>query len=415
MSNINDEMKATADYAIKSAKEMFGQELGYTEQNIDKLDNLLDQAYQSFGNLPKDEKTKSAINRTANIWGSYLGEFMRLKWGGTWIQKGSERFVSINNIEFSSINFVYQKITNHPEYTAEKYLSEAESKIHPLLITPALSQNLSENISQTKEQDYINRPQKTVMINKTLIYIIASIGVFLLVIIFCMLGYMIFKIGGTSAFGNIDSTPSSNTNNPTEETIAAANPYPTYTQYPTTTPYPSYTPNATYTPFPSYTPNPTYTQLPTLIPTETQKPIVPTQALIPSPTSVPDNPTNIPNPPTQPPIPTQWYPEPTATSSVPIDITCWSEPSVVSGTGGMVTFYGALQQGGQFINTGPMNVSWQAYRGSGSCGASGGSSPRSCEGHYAMVLPHSCASVQVRIFSVNGNSYYDCPTSFCAP
>jgi hypothetical protein len=26
--------------------------------------------------------------------GSYLGEFMRLKWVGTWIQKGTERLIS---------------------------------------------------------------------------------------------------------------------------------------------------------------------------------------------------------------------------------------------------------------------------------------------------------------------------------
>jgi hypothetical protein len=55
------------------------------------------------------------------------------KWDGTWILKGSERLISIKNIEFSPIRFVYQKITSHPEYSAEKFIIEAESKIYPSL------------------------------------------------------------------------------------------------------------------------------------------------------------------------------------------------------------------------------------------------------------------------------------------
>ena len=95
MPNINDEMKATADYAIKFAKEKFGQGLDFSEQDIGKLDNLLAQAYQSFSSRVKDEKRSKAIFRTANVWGSYLGELMRYKWGGTWILTGSERLITI--------------------------------------------------------------------------------------------------------------------------------------------------------------------------------------------------------------------------------------------------------------------------------------------------------------------------------
>src|SRR4030066_804045 len=126
MSNIKKEMKEAADYAIKAGRERFGQELDFSEQSIDKLDNLLEQAYQSFFNLPKNKKTSKALTLTANIWGSYLGEFMRLKWGGTWIHNGSERFVLIKRNRFSPIKFVYQKISSHPEYSVRYYLFRAE-------------------------------------------------------------------------------------------------------------------------------------------------------------------------------------------------------------------------------------------------------------------------------------------------
>src|SRR4030042_3937938 len=100
MSTINDEMKATAEYAIKAAEQRFQQELDYSEQSIATLDNILEQIYWGFSFHPKDEAEGGLIYNTAMIWGSYLGEYLRLKWGGTWTLKGSDRIISITNIEF---------------------------------------------------------------------------------------------------------------------------------------------------------------------------------------------------------------------------------------------------------------------------------------------------------------------------
>jgi hypothetical protein len=41
MSDIKDEMKATADNAMKIAKEKFGQDLEYSDQSIEKLEDSL--------------------------------------------------------------------------------------------------------------------------------------------------------------------------------------------------------------------------------------------------------------------------------------------------------------------------------------------------------------------------------------
>jgi hypothetical protein len=199
MANFNDEMKALANYAIRAAKEKFGQELDFSGQSIDKLENLLELAYQSFFYIPKDEKTRNAISRTANIWGSYLGEFMRLKWGGTWIEKDSERFVYINNREFSPISYIYQRITNHPENSVEKYLTEAERKIFPSQVISPQSQNLFENNNRLEGAKINNQSNNIVRIDKNLIYILASIGGVLLVIVACVIGYMIRITSGMLA------------------------------------------------------------------------------------------------------------------------------------------------------------------------------------------------------------------------
>jgi hypothetical protein len=334
MSNINGEMKAAADYAIKSAKEKFGQELDYSDQSIEKLENLLEQAYRSFFNLPKDEKTSNAISRTANIWGIYLGEFMRLKWGGTWILKGSERFISINNIEFSPVGWVYQKITIHPEYSLENYLIDTKRIIYTSVINPQHSQYLSENIGQPKKQISIKRSVIPVTLDKHLLFTLAGIGGILVVLVAFTIGFRTIKTGRISAFGLIASATSSNTNNPVEKTLVSTTSYSINNQHPTVTPLPTYPTFPTFTPHPSYTPYLTYTQIAILTPTEMQKPFVPVPTLAPtmSPTSVPVNPTIEPIPPTK-------LSSPPATGPPVVIESCEIDPfKVVAGHNVTITF-----------------------------------------------------------------------------
>lgn len=201
MSNINDEMKAAANYTIKATKEKFGQELDFSEQSIVKLEDFLEQAYQSLSSRIKDEKTNNSIARTANAWGSYLGEYMRLKWGGTWILKGKERILSIKNIEFAPIEFVYQKITSHPEYSVKDYCGEAEKKVLPPQIVLPQSQKTFEDINQSIAKTATSQSQNTVKINKKLIFAIAGIGGILLITAICIVGFLVFNMskGGDRA------------------------------------------------------------------------------------------------------------------------------------------------------------------------------------------------------------------------
>ena len=335
MSDVNDEMKAVADYAIKSAKERFGQVLDFSEQSIALLENILEKIYWGFSSHPKEDGKGGVIFNTAVIWGSYLGEYMRLKWGGKWVLKGSDPLVSITNNEFSPINLVYQKITIHPEYRLENYLSETNRKLYKSAINPKQSQSQSENISQPKKQVSIKQSKKPVTIDKRLIYTLAGIGGVFLVIVASIIGYSMIKSGGLAAFGFIASATISNTDIPLAETLVTATSSSTSTQVPTTTTMPTYTPNPTITPSPSYTPSLTYTQIPTLAPTDTQTPFIPTKTRTPrnTPTSVPTDtaiPPTQPPPPTVPPPTTTQPPPPTATEPPPIVIaSCEINPSTV--------------------------------------------------------------------------------------
>lgn len=321
MSNINDEMKASADNAIKAANERFGQKLDFSEQSIAKLENLLVQIYWSFSNHAVDKGEGGEIFKTANIWGSYLGEYMRLKWGGTWILKGSDPLISIKNITFSPISLVNLKITSHPEYRVENYLIETKRIIYSSGINPQQSQELSENIDQPKKQISINQSSKPETIDKHILFTLAGIVGILLIIVASIIGYKNIKAGGISAFGLIASTTNATTNIPSEKTLVTTTSYSINSQNPTVTTLPTYTPNPTFTLHPSFTPHPTNTRIASMTPTETQKPFVlkPTLAPRMSPTRVPVIPTNTPAP-----------PKPTATEPAPVGVeSCEINPFTV--------------------------------------------------------------------------------------
>ena len=271
MSKINDLMKASSDYAIIEAKERFGQVLDFSEESIVKLESILEQVYQHFANLTKDEETNKAITDASVLWGSYLGEYIRVKWGGTWIGKGSDRLVSITNIKFSPINLVYQKITSHPEYSVEIYLNETKRIIYSSVLYPQKSQYLSENIGQPQEQVSEKQSKLPVVLDKQLLFSIAGIGGVLLVIAVFVIVYINMKPGHTSASGLLTSTISPNTDVSVKKTLVTATNFSLTTQNSTVTPLPTYTPRPTLTPRPSFTPYTTSTQIAALSPTATQK------------------------------------------------------------------------------------------------------------------------------------------------
>jgi hypothetical protein len=330
---------------------------------------------------------------------------MRLKWGGTWMLKGSEEILSITNIEFSPISLVFQKITKHPEFSVENYINEAKSRVHISVFTSQESQAPPKTIDQPKKE-IPSKPSKVpVKIDRRLLYTIAGIGGLVLVIVACIIGYTMIKSGGLSAFGLIASATSANTSTPIEPTIVTATAEATDTPVPTVTPLPTYTPIPTYTPSPSLTPSLTYTQIATFIPTETQTPVPPTRTRAPtrSPTSVPVIPTNPPIPPTVPP-PTSTQPRPpTATQPPPIVIaSCEINPSTVpAGNNVTISFIVHFSSGAP--GYGFSVVFSPEFPGQSGCSGNddNGDSIASCDGSSGL-LPSS-TSVDVTFISSVGN------------
>ena len=331
MSDIDNEMKAVADYAIKAARDRFGQELDYTDKSLPLLETILEKIYWGFSGHSKDGGEGGLIYNTAIIWGGYLGEYMRLYWGGTWILKGSDRLVSIGHFEFSPISMVYQKITSHPEYRLEDYLNDTRRILDTPVMYPQHAQYPSGNFGQFVKQIKSEDTKKTVAIDKHLIYAIVGIGGIFIVIIASIIGFLKIRSGGIPAVGFIPSVTSTNTTIPTEAILDTATASSTYTQSPTITTLPTYTPRPTVSPSPSSTPSPTLTQTLTSTPTETEIPF-PTRTRTPTRTSTsrPAVPTDTPIPPTV--TPTQLIiprtPTPTSIPASPTNTQVPTEPPI---------------------------------------------------------------------------------------
>jgi hypothetical protein len=250
MTTITEDMKETADYAIKSAQDRYQKDLDFSEQSLPILENILTKISWEFsGTLEKAGEGGLAYNQ-ALIWGSYLGEYMISKWGGKWIQRDSDRLISINHILFFPIKFVHQKITAHPEYNVEDYIKEVRKMIDTSAINPQEAQFEITKSARFNERLAAESSPKPFRINRRSILMAAGMIGAVAIIAGVIAGFWASSSGGQSAFGLMGQE--TRTDTPTES-------IPSETQRPTDTPL------STATPLPTSTPLPTQTSTPVLV------------------------------------------------------------------------------------------------------------------------------------------------------
>jgi hypothetical protein len=414
MPDVNSNMKATAEYAIKSAHSRFNLNFDYSENSITALDSILEKMYWGFSGHINKKGNDGLIYNTATIWGSYLGEYMRRRWGGTWKQKGTEQVIAINGKEFSPINFVYQRITGHFNYKLEDYLFETHQVLGPVQGSGRQEQYIQDLSEALDKKNSYPRDGKPVLNKKILLYVAFSLG-FLLVISVGIIVFASFFNHGLPASGVLARGTLTATHTPAEITTLPA------TEIQPTTPAPAAILVSSHTPIPSHslppssTPFLTSTQPASLTPTQTHTP-APTDTSIPysSPvstdTAVP--PTHTPHPATSTSAPTSTatqVPRPTDTLPPPTILSCGVSPSTVA-----VGEQTALKFTVQFSVPGyDMSVSSFTpgdLPGQQGCydANSDGDASASCSGFSGYLPPGT--QVRVEIHTPLGN----CPTSYQA-
>jgi competence protein ComEC len=130
--NTNSQMQKLSEYAVRVASEKFGKSLDYTENSLADFEALLQQAYERFSSPGSGEKTsEEAIKKTAGVWGSYLGELMRRKWGGKWIISETDVRLTINGITYFPLQQVYQRIKLGNQFSIKQYIADVASDLRP--------------------------------------------------------------------------------------------------------------------------------------------------------------------------------------------------------------------------------------------------------------------------------------------
>jgi hypothetical protein len=392
MSTINEEMKETADYAIKSAKSRYKKDLDFSDQSITILENILSKISWGFSGPVDDASEGGLAYNHALIWGSYLGEYMISKWGGKWIQRDSDRAISINDILFFPIKFVYQKITDHPEYNVEDYIDESRKIIYTSVINPQDALFEIANSERFKEQLASESSRMPFTIDRHSIFMVAGILGAMVIIAGVITGFLRLRSGGQPASGTIGQATRTSTHAQIVPTITASS---TNTRIPTEKALPTSTRLPTETITPTYTPSATQTKSPSLTPSVTATLLFPKNTLPhwTTPTATRPPPTSTPQPPTVPPIVIQ---------------SCEVNPSTVTSSFNQkITFIVHFSAPGyQFTanNDGPFN-------GQGGCQGvdDNADSVAYCDGWSGELPDHT--TVDVLITSPVGN----CTTSYHSP
>src|SRR5436309_15682385 len=78
--DISAMMLAFADEAVKMGREGFEVELDFSEGSLQKVEEILSQLSTEM----PESATDASIDEMSKMWGGYLGEVVRRRWGGEW-------------------------------------------------------------------------------------------------------------------------------------------------------------------------------------------------------------------------------------------------------------------------------------------------------------------------------------------
>ncbi|MBI9073873.1 MAG: hypothetical protein JEZ02_00585 [Desulfatibacillum sp.] len=136
ITNINESMKGYADMAVQFAQNFYETELDYSEESLQKVDEVI-AAYRS-GQIfdPKDltEEQEQDLWIFSKMIGGYVGEVIIRHLGGTWLtQKLDDLNLTIdlniaNQLEGSPPELVFQCLTE-PFRCIATYYAEAKASL----------------------------------------------------------------------------------------------------------------------------------------------------------------------------------------------------------------------------------------------------------------------------------------------
>jgi hypothetical protein len=205
--NSNLQMQQLAAKAVIEARDKFGVSLDFSENSLNQLDSLLQQAHERYKQLSFNDKPPNIpIENTIRVWGSYLGEVIRRRLGGDWIVEQKIVFLHIGGRRLDPLGQVRSRIVNGPQYNSKNYLQGLMSGNQEILKEPPKGPMFNKN----ETQSLLN---KKGTINRWSIYITALIGAIILLCM-CFIGVWILFRQGTLAIPSERNSSTLQVSNP---------------------------------------------------------------------------------------------------------------------------------------------------------------------------------------------------------
>ncbi len=118
-------MEVFAIDAVHAARSSHGVELDYSSDSVRDLDQILERANQTL-RMPED-----TFFAFPDMWGGYLGEVIRRKWGGQWLIPSDGPFkdqicLAVRGETISPPMQVLRRVTNGDEANLPSYLAALE-------------------------------------------------------------------------------------------------------------------------------------------------------------------------------------------------------------------------------------------------------------------------------------------------
>lgn len=122
---IADVMQAYAQDAVDMARERFQTHLDFSENSIEQVEKILTTLYNALpkgtlGKWLRRGPSQDQLWQMAKIWGGYVGEVIRRRWGGEWATETAAHPGTVITLRVLGSDIfppakVYKRLTNGPE------------------------------------------------------------------------------------------------------------------------------------------------------------------------------------------------------------------------------------------------------------------------------------------------------------
>jgi hypothetical protein len=135
LATVNPQMEILAEGAVTAARDKFSVSLDLTENSLQQLEMLLQQAHEGYKQVASSRKSPNiSIDNTVRTWGSYFGEVIRRRLGGDWIVDQKEVFLQIGSRRLDPLGQVRSRVVEGPLKNVQSFYKELKSGVQKNLM-----------------------------------------------------------------------------------------------------------------------------------------------------------------------------------------------------------------------------------------------------------------------------------------